>query len=81
MRDERHGTDLQIELVAGVTPVEFRAGEPEPSLTQGGRSPAPVANLSQCLLIVGHGVHTSYHTGKHVIPTNCHIDVINKVNF
>lgn len=50
--------DLQIELVAGVTSVEFRAGESELPLTQSGRSPVPVAQLPQCLLIVGHGVHT-----------------------
>lgn len=58
MRDERWLTDLQIELVAGVTSIKFRAGESEPSLTEGGRSPVPVAHLPQRLLIVGHGVHT-----------------------
>lgn len=58
MAVERHQTDLQTELIAGVTSVEFRAGESEPSLTQGGRSPVPVVHLSQRLLIVGHGVHT-----------------------
>lgn len=57
-RVKRHQSDLQIELIAGVPSVEFRAGESEPSLTQGGRSPVPVAHLSQCLLIVRHGVHT-----------------------
>ena len=61
---ERPQTDLQVELVAGVTSVELRAGESEPSLTQGGRSPVPVAHLSQCLLIVRHGVHTLWE--KHV---------------
>lgn len=61
---ESHQTDLQIELIAGVTPVEFRAGESELSLTQSGRSPVLVAYLSQCLLIVGHGVHALEQEGK-----------------
>lgn len=54
--------NLQIKLVAGVASVEFRAGESEPPLSQGGGSPVPVAHLSQCLLIVSHGVHTWLHT-------------------
>ncbi len=57
MAIKSHQADLQVELIAGVTSVEFGAGESEPSLSQSGRSPVPVAYLSQCLLIVGHGVH------------------------
>lgn len=64
MATDRLQTDLQIELIAGVASVEFRAGESEPSLNQGGGSPIPVAHLSQCLLIVGHGVHALSHTGN-----------------
>lgn len=41
--EEKPKTCLQVELVAGVTPVEFGAGESEPSLRQRGGSPVPVA--------------------------------------
>lgn len=57
MAIESHQTDLQVELIAGVTSIELGAGESKPSVSQGGRSPVPVAHLSQRLLIVGHGVH------------------------
>lgn len=56
--------NLQNELVAGVAAVEFGARESELSLSQGGRSRVPVAHLSQCLLIVRHGVHALEHTGN-----------------
>lgn len=52
-------TDLQRELIAGVSTVEFGAGEPELPVRQGGGSGVPVAHLPQRLLVAGHGVHAS----------------------
>lgn len=63
--------NLQNELIAGVAPVEFGACESELSLSQGGRSRVPVAHLSQCLLIVRHGVHALEHTGNTCYTTVC----------
>lgn len=61
---KRLQTDLHIELIAGVASVEFRAGESEPSLDQGGRLPAPVAHLSQGLFVVSHRVHALPHKAE-----------------
>lgn len=55
-------TDLQNELIAGVSTVEFRAGESELPVCQGGRSRVPVAHLPQRLLIARHGVHALGNT-------------------
>lgn len=63
--------NLQNELVAGVAAVEFGARESELSLGQGGRSRVPVAHLSQCLLVVRHGVHALEHTGNTCYTTVC----------
>lgn len=50
-------TDLQLELVAGVASVELRAGQPEPSLRELCGLPVVVPDLSDHLLVAGHGVH------------------------
>lgn len=55
-------TDLQNELIAGVSTVEFRAGESELPVRQGGRSGVPVVHLPQRLLIARHGVHALGNT-------------------
>lgn len=51
-------TDLQNELIAGVSTVEFRAGDSELPVRQGGGSGVPVAHLPERLFIARHGVHT-----------------------
>lgn len=47
-------TDLQVELVTGVSSIELRAGEAKPSLCQLFGPPVIVTHLSDHLLIVGH---------------------------
>lgn len=63
MMQGRHQTDLQVELIAGISSVQFRTGESKLSLAQGCRMCVPVAHLPQCLLIVSHRIHT--YTQKH----------------
>lgn len=71
----RLNNDLQVELVAGVTSVEFGAGESELPLAQRSRLPVPVSHLSHCLLVVSHGVHTlSVHARLKItltLPATC----------
>lgn len=45
-------TDLQVELVAGVAPVQLGAGETEVALAERARVPVAVAHLSDHLLVV-----------------------------
>lgn len=51
-------THLQVELIAGVAPVELRALEPEAPGPEGGRPPVAVADVMQHLLIAAQGAHT-----------------------
>lgn len=60
------GTDLQDELVAGVSTVEFRAGDSELPVRQGCRSGVPVAHLPERLLVARHGVHALGNTPQNV---------------
>lgn len=57
-------TDLQNELIAGVSTVEFRTGDSELPVRQGGRSGVPVAHLPERLLIARHGVHAFGNTAQ-----------------
>lgn len=55
-------TDLQNELVAGVSTVEFRTGDSELPVRHGSRSGVPVAHLPERLLVARHGVHALGNT-------------------
>lgn len=51
-------SDLQVELIACVASIQFRATEPEPSLRQTAGLPVTVPHLPDGLFIMCHGVHT-----------------------
>ncbi len=51
-------SDLQVELIACVASIQFRATEPEPSLRHTARLPVTVPHLPDGLFIMRHGVHT-----------------------
>lgn len=53
-------THLQVELIAGVAPIELRALDPEPSGLEGSRAPVAVADVPQHLLVAAHGAHTCH---------------------
>lgn len=67
-----HLTDLQVEFVAGVTSVELRTRQAEPPLHEPCGLPVVVADLSDHLLIAGHGVHACGKTQPALLaPYRC----------
>lgn len=51
-------SDLEVELIACIASIQFRATEPEPSLRQTARLPVTVPHLPYGLFIMRHGVNT-----------------------